>query len=134
MNFIKNPFEDCIKRLLNQIILLKPSNRLSDNQTSTNFESISQHKEMYVVNVKNEHDDVSKWSEDQVEKWFQQNGYLNILERIEPCDGRLLYQLNKMRLTAPEFFYQSISNKNELDLRSLLVFADKLDILFKNDK
>jgi hypothetical protein len=73
------------------------------------------------------------WSEKQVEDWFKEkNVNTEIVSIIRPCDGELLHQLYTMLVGAPEFFYQSISKKNTVDLRTALVFSLCLKKLFES--
>ena len=138
INFNKYPFEKCIELVFKEINLsINQINKDSDNAKSVPTKS-SATRSFSKPTENNETADISvilKWSEKQVEDWFNENKLgSSIFLIIKPCDGELLHQLYTLLLTAPEFFYQSLSKNNSVDLRTALVFSLNLKKLFENQK
>ena len=76
--------------------------------------------------------DASNWSELQVIEWAKNLNINNsIIEDLKPCNGKILNQLFKILITAPEFFYCALTAKNRINLRDVAVFTSELEILFK---
>jgi hypothetical protein len=69
---------------------------------------------------------------EEVKNWLKKNSTpTNIIEKFENSDGHVLKQLYEMKMTVPEFYYQSFSNIKELDPISLANFTACLEKLFK---
>lgn len=82
-----------------------------------------------------EANNVLKWTEKDVEKWFREkNVNKDILDNVLPCNGKLLNQLHKMKQEAPEFFYNSITSKKNIPTREVAIFTLELDSLCKPQK
>ena len=82
-----------------------------------------------------EANNVLKWTENDVEKWFRdKNVNKDILDNVLPCNGKLLNQLHKMKQEAPEFFYNSITSKKNIPTREVAIFTLELDSLCKTQK
>ena len=135
INFIKYDFKQATKRLLHEIKL--KNSAIGNDEPSANADFVkvevkpvhsppSQHEE------KNTNKDaIVKWSEAQVQKWFEENMiHSGIIKEMKPCDGDLLFQMHVLQQEAPEFFYQSITKDKSVDLRSALLFSKKLKELF----
>jgi len=73
------------------------------------------------------------WNEQRTDEWFNEKNVPNEIKNIlRPYDGDVLYQLYKLRKSAPEFFYQSIASKGNIDLPAVLLFTYNLENLFEN--
>ncbi len=146
---MKYDFEECMRRLKTEIdsiqkqsIKNKKSNKLNSKKPDTEKnlnsqprpEILNQGQSNIQIKIPSQTVHVTnqlKWTHDDVEKWFvEKNLNLAILNDLRPCDGNLLRQLFIMSITAPEFFYHSISSKKELSLRDAAMFSCELAFLF----
>lgn len=90
-----------------------------------------------VVAVKTGANQISEWTENDVENWFKlvnlNNSFIHCA--LCPCSGKLLCQLRQMQVHAPEFFFKSISPKslNINDLKTIALFSLELCELFSNE-
>jgi hypothetical protein len=143
VNFTKYDFDECMSRLRAELAnalktklpvkastAVTPSNHISikiSPATGTSSSSIS---------TKNE---AIEWSERKVESWMcDKNVNPTIRKNVLPCDGKILNQMYCMLESAPEFFYNSISNSASREntvpapTRDVALFAYELKILFKS--
>jgi hypothetical protein len=119
INFMKYSFEECTKRLLNEI---SKSIRQPEDQNI-----VVAKETKYQAPQKTAMD----WSESEVSNWFKENNVdVSILNLLKPCNGEILHQLYLLQHDAPEFFYHSISNNQKIALRNILIFTCKLKKLF----
>jgi hypothetical protein len=66
-------------------------------------------------------------------KWFKENNLnMNILEELKPCNSSMLKQIYDMKCKAPEFYYQTLKEIKQVDIRSIVIFSECLENLFKN--
>jgi hypothetical protein len=141
VNFTKYDFDECIRRLKNEInsrsksrgnknskktvVSLPPSK--AAKQTVVSYTAVNEE-----IDEQLENEDVDKWSENDVLKWLNDNEIdRNLISIIMPCNGIILKQLFELRHDAPEFFFQSLNcAKNFNDMKAVLKFTYCLNHLF----
>ena len=122
VNFTKYSFEECSKRLQNELSKLVPSNEAS-------FKKISVQQTSTVPNTIQA---IENWSVADVQKWLVKNDINEKIKAVlENFDGPMLSDLNSIRITAPAYFYEVISEKNKIDLFSVVKFNREFKILFQ---
>lgn len=122
VNFTKYSFEECSKRLQNELSKLVPSNEAS-------FKKISVQQTSTVPNTIQA---IENWSVADVQKWLVKNDINEKIKAVlENFDGPMLSDLNSIRITAPAYFYEVISKKNKIDLFSVVKFNREFKILFQ---
>ena len=142
----KNEFEDCVKRLANEIRAVKnryskrnsltPSMK-SDAQASIREESYTPNKKLTSeINASlngNCKDYASKnWGETETNKWFVDSDIEQaILESLKPINGENLYQLFQIQMHIPEFFYKSIIKDEAVTLKAVMHFSTCLKKLYE---
>ena len=110
VNFAKNPYDECIRKLK---ILLSRNEKEIQLIQSAQIRSI---------------DD---WLETEVKDWFASNNLsMALYDKLKPCTGSTLKQLNEMRNTVPEFYKQTLSGFTLLNEEETALFATSLDKLF----
>lgn len=114
INFTKYEFEECIRRLRNEL-------------------NISTDKTLKVESIEIKSNDLPvNWNESQVKEWFDRNEINEgIKKELLPCNGVILQQLYVMRCDAPEFYFQSLGKGNNADLKSIIMFTFHLKKLFE---
>jgi hypothetical protein len=76
--------------------------------------------------------DAKSMNEKEVDEWLNEKNVPDqIKNMIRPCNGEVLDQLFKMRQSAPEFYFQTISKNSINDLKSILMFSLELEKLFE---
>ena len=70
------------------------------------------------------------WSEGDVEAWFKKHDLEEILEYLQPLDGKVLSQLNEIRIHTPEFFFKSLMVYPNTDMKSVALFSSLLKDLY----
>ena len=139
INFIKYPFEKCLELIFKEINLsINQSNKDSDKMKSINFNeptktSVSHSyskPDTKVPEVKVK--DAKSMNEKEVDEWLTvKNVPDQIRNLLRPCNGEVLHQLFKMRNSAPEFYFQSISKNSNVELKAILLFSLELEKLFE---
>jgi hypothetical protein len=135
VNFTKYDFDECIRRLKSELDnVLKRTNtgdqvRVSDVSLELKKTAAACQQEQALQTVLPAAN-IENWNDTKVEEWFvEKNLSPYILEKIRPCDGRILKQLLILKKEAPEFFYSSLVSE-KIDLNTLLVFSMNLENLF----
>ena len=128
INFVKFELNDAVKKLIDQISLLKPKLLENESKETVCINSESRNSNNFAKKEK-----IKNWSEIQVKEWFKENNFLEIYEQLKPCDGELLLELNKMHMNAPQFLYNSLKNELNYNLRMILVFTQNFEKLFNTD-
>ena len=122
VDFTKYSFEECSKQLQSEL-----SNLVQSNEASLKKISVQQ-----TSAVPNTIQAIENWSVAEVQNWLVKN---NINEKIkavlENFDGVMLSDLNSIRITAPDYFYEAISKNNNVDLFSVVKFNREFKILFQ---
>ncbi len=77
------------------------------------------------------------WSEIDVEKWIlEKNIQSSILNNIQPCNGKLLFELFSIKNQAPVFFKEFLMANHDIadqfSLRDYAVFFNELKNLFSD--
>ena len=129
VNFTKYDFEECIKRLKNEIDSIK-----SENKTNAENENGSAAKNLGCQSNSNQNtknDSILDWSEERVKEWFLQNS-LNclIFEHFKPFNGKILKQLYDTKQAALEFYLQPMKEIQNVEFKSIMSFGACLDDLF----
>ena len=119
INFTKNDFDECIKRLIKEVIQLNKSigdakgKRTLDNKIKQPIE-----KEVIQKLIK-----ALSWSELDAENWIiDKKFHKEIVESLTPCDGELLYELYKMYIKIPGYFYSSLNSRNQSKSEIYFIF------------
>lgn len=93
--------------------------------------------QVQVTSSSGKKNDVKKWNEMRVEKWFNEMGLKQVYEVLKPLDGATLHQLYEMKMYTPELFFQLLSNsmKNRvsIDLKQPAHFSVCLVRLFQSN-
>jgi hypothetical protein len=117
VNFLKYDFEECMKRLKNELdnIPKNSLNALSENLTINDKTNVQ-------VSI------TEKSSEKDVEEWFRsENLSIDIYNLLKP-NGEILKEYFLLKSNAPDYYYRTLEKTT--DLRSALVFSSKLNNLF----
>ena len=128
VNFTKYPLDDCIRRLRKEIDSsislfgnINSNSMVTVNNTATATVQVQNHTGKQIEN----------WTDDQVKNWFVEKELnLNIFEKLKPCNGKIIKQLFEIKCIAPEFYFQSLKDIGNNDLRSITVFTYYLNSLF----
>jgi hypothetical protein len=123
INFVKEDIDDPLVDSFKQLnVAIKEYTSQEENEQTGDQESKKEEKIENPEEMKSE----------QVKNWLKKNSIpTNIIEKFENSDGHVLKQLYEMKMTVPEFYYQSFSNIKELDPISLANFTACLEKLFK---
>lgn len=107
------------------LLSIQPPPVINPNSLTTTSKSSSN------ANNNNNNNIVENWSENQVFEWFETNKIDRlIMELLLPCEGGILRQLYGLRRDAPEFYFQSLSQNRNVELKSILAFSRSLEKLF----
>jgi hypothetical protein len=117
VHFLKYDFEECVRRLREEINNIV---RKLDLELEQQIDIAKPNDTAYDIDLSIE----NKWSHNEVENWFKEKS-LNalILDELKPCDAKVLKQLNTILKSAPEFFYKALKNKKEISLRDVGIFT-----------
>lgn len=125
INFLKYDFEECIRRLRNEILNIYKNDQQTANSNSVSSAIVDTNKSSLKEKL--------SWSESQVDKWLNNKNFkTSIIQSIRPCNGKLLYQMYSMLQNAPEFFYSTLKSNGDLQLKDLALFSYELSNLFEN--
>lgn len=125
VNFMKYSFNECMKRLQNELVKLN-NNNVNDTQVNKSV----------AITVKssiNKTQSIENWSENEVQDWLSKNNLINpdIKNILINFNGKMLSNLNSIRLTAPDYYFTAISKNNTIDLFSVVNFNQEFSNLFK---
>ena len=128
IDFTKYEFDECVKRLLNQMGKMNEKNEENSFGFSKNRLSLFEHKSSEKEKQSGE---TENWDEGRVEKWFGEKGiHKSIYEMFKPLDGVTLFQLYQLQVHTPEFFYKSLTKSESIDLKQAAHFGGCLKKLF----
>jgi hypothetical protein len=142
VNFTKYEFDECMGRLRAELAnVLKPvsprlakASTVTSNQISIKISPVGSSTSTAEVGHA-----TLDWDEGHVEQWMAEKNVSGTIRRnVLPCNGRILNQMLCMLESAPEFFYNSISNNPAsrdsvpVSTRDVALFAYELKNLFKN--
>lgn len=159
VDFVKNEMDIGLEKLLNQINLrtnsLKKESTLMEmtstevlsksENVSVSFEStvamVSKAKSSRKTTARTRDIETSKsdskkvsptdnWSENEVEAWFKKNDLEDVHELVQPLDGKVLSQLNEIRIHTPEFFFKSLTAYPNTDMKAIALFSSLLKQLY----
>ena len=122
VNFTKYSFEECSKRLQSEILKLTTDNKKT-------FEKVTM-KPMSTAPTKSNL--VENWSTIEVQDWLNQIDINQDIKAIfKNFNGKMLSNLNSIRLSAPDYFYDAVSKNNTIDLFSVVKFNEEYLNLFQ---
>ena len=76
---------------------------------------------------------LEKWTVDDVNKWLKNvNIEPKIIEIIKQFDGKNLISFKSISKEAPDYFYQVISNSNQINVLAVINFKEEFEKLFLN--
>ena len=120
IDFKKFSFDECSKRLKYEL-----------EKICSNNIKIDTSKENEKKMPRKSHS-IQSWSVAEVQCWLAKNGICeDITALLRNFDGEMLANLNAIRLTAPDYFFASVSKNNKIDLFSVVKFNKDFSNLFK---
>ena len=144
INFTKYDFDECMKRLKNEISLFINSIAKTNEKENKKNElekadkvkfTIGSASSVSIISNISSNKNVEKWSEHEVIEWFNSNDLnISILSHLKPIDGEILKQLWELKSSAPDYYYKSFEKSNAYSLRSTLMLTARLNNLFQNFK
>lgn len=72
-----------------------------------------------VANVRN-------WNKEQIQKWMEKENISDLEHFLKDFDGKMLQQLQNIRLEVPDFFYRKIDQVG-LDFKQILRLTSAMD-------
>ena len=120
VNFVKYDFEDSIKKVLFQLNAAIGNDEAESNKIPIN------------LNTCTENNSIKKWTQADVQEWLtkiQTNEELR--KTLYSFDGEMLIQLNRIKKTAPDYFFTAISRNNSIELFHVIKFTLEFEILFE---
>lgn len=113
------------------------SSRAAGNSLTNGEESFS-NREIHITNNNNYNNNndntcsaIMSWNNEKVRKWLNEIAIdKRILNELANFDGEMLEELNRIRETASEYFYKSISKNSSVELSSVTNFSKHLRKLF----
>ncbi|CAF0878261.1 unnamed protein product [Brachionus calyciflorus] len=124
VDFTKYELDESLNKLLDQISRLDKNSK-KDSIPLTLASKVAE------SSVKITEDSVLNWDEIKVEKWFVDNSFNDILNKLKPLNGKNLHQLYQLQLYTPEFFYKSLTVNEMVNVRQLVLFITALKDLFE---
>jgi hypothetical protein len=122
VNFTKYSFEECSKRLQNEIGKIVEGN-------SNKYQKVNAKQTVGAPAITQ---NIESWSITQVNEWLNKNDTIDtIKETLKNFNGSMLSELNSIRSTAPDYFYEAISRNNTVDLFSIVKFSREFKTLFQ---
>jgi hypothetical protein len=142
INFTKYDFDECMKRLKNEINLFISSIAKTNEKENKKNEldkadkvkfTIGSASSVSIISNISSNKNVEKWSEQEVIEWFNSNDLnISMLNHLKPIDGEILKQLWELKTSAPDYYYTSFEKSNAYSLRSTLMLTSRLNNLFQN--
>ena len=128
IDFTKYDFEECIKRLIKEVIQFNESKEdVKENEKLENEIKEPIEKKIIPKSI-----NALNWSELDAEKWIKDKKFhKEIAESLLPCNGKLLNQLFEMYNKIPDYFYSSLNGSKTIRLRDLLYFSNELKEIFE---
>ena len=122
INFTKYEFEECIRRLKNEV----------DSKLNLNKPHVANTAPLMASPAPTSHRNSENMSDSEVQEWFRQNNIdpLIIESLGSPCDGILLKQLWEMKHRDPQFYDQSLKSIPNLNPFSIFKYSAALERLF----
>jgi male-specific lethal 1 len=146
VDFTKYEFDDSINRLKKQIQLTTQTKitveRLEETRSSMtapivktcsiNKNLIQKDQQQQPPQPVDKQHHALNWNEKEVENWLTSKNLSNLYGLFAPCDGKLLYQLYKLQIHTPEFFYKSITENQTVNVVQVARFSSILKELFES--
>lgn len=120
VDFTKYTFEDCLKRVVNQLILINANSVKNNKIPNLPIE----------IKVNRETCEAKSWDEINVEKWLNENDLKVVYDALKPLNGKVLYQMYQLQTYTPEFFFKSLTKTENVDIKSVAFFSSLLKDLF----
>ena len=146
VNFTRYDYEECIRRLNNEIMSLIKS---TQKQLSTKNNTVNKTEKQEADDLKIEinsllpvvdrNDGICEWTSEQVGEWLKLSViHPVILGHLHQCNGQFLYEMFEMKIKAPDYFFSLIGGQlqksqqdnDKFELRHILSFSNQLDELF----
>jgi arsenate reductase-like glutaredoxin family protein len=127
INFTKYEFEECLRRLSNEIVALSPTKK-AQVSTRSSIKAIE-------PKIKEINGLMEQMNESSVKEWLETNKIdSKICDYLcnGPCDGEVLLQLYEIKKRSPEFYDQSLRQIEGLSIISIARFSAALEKLFRN--
>ena len=119
VNFTKYSFDECIKRLQHEI-------------SEAGFGDIKKVNENHKKSIESAAKSIEAWKLSDTQSWLNRtNMNENIKATLKDFDGKMLHNLNSIRLAAPDYFFNAISKNNTIDLFSVVKFNEEFKSLFE---
>ena len=122
VDFSKYSFDESINRLkkeINQSLSIKNvlNDAITKNQKS---EMLSQQTSL------------SEWNKEMINNWLLENDIDSLIQaKLKNFNGEMLLELNELKKSAPDYFYNSFSSHVKPELESLIKFTCCLKKLLK---
>ena len=131
VNFTKYEYEECIRRLLNEInpvLELENVDLVKKDEPKKTAIKIDQPD----GNLTSLFDDTLQWSAEDLDDWLADKPVSEFARRsLKNCTGNLLHEMVLIKREAPEFFYSFLAGKmKSFRLKDILELAFELEILF----
>lgn len=136
VNFTKYEYEDCVRRLLNEInpVLELESSDSKIKSTVDSTVAIKRNDEQD-SGLKVFFNEILEWSSEDLDDWLSNKQTSEFTRRhLKMCTGEELHEILLIKHEAPEFFYSFLATKMKVFcLRDILEFAFELEILFNEN-
>ncbi len=121
VNFMKYSFDECIRRLKSEVdSKLGAGSTPNANSSNNNVPAKNDGKK-----------DPETLTQEEITEWFNTNKIdQKIVAYLDVCDGMVLKQLFDMKHTNPQFYDQSLSKIEGINMMAILKFNAALEKLF----
>lgn len=150
VNFTKYEYDECIRRLENELQPLIKQRKKSDSKVMPEVAKVQAPIEKHVDSVgiessanKDKHaaekllKRLLDWSSSDVSAWMCEKSIANEVIKKNlgdgECNGQCLYELYLLKMSAPDFFFgffEHALKSKTLDLKDLMAFSCELECLF----
>lgn len=149
VNFTKYEYDECIRRLENELQPLIKQRKTSDSKVmpevaKTQTPMAKQMDSVGTESPANKADAADKllkklldWSSSDVSAWMGEKSITNEVIKKNlgdgECNGQCLYELYLLKMSAPDFFFgffEHALKSKALDLKALMAFSCELECLF----
>ena len=101
--------------------------KLKKELVQTNVIVQSDLSEKLIINTTSTESCVRNWPNAKVLEWLKKSGIdAELIDGLKNFDGEMLYELNLIRNSAPEFFFNSISQQNRIKLDKIVHLSSLL--------
>ena len=101
--------------------------KLNKELVQTNVIVQSDLSEKSIINTTSTESCVRNWPNAKVLEWLKKSGIdAELIDGLKNFDGEMLYELTLIRNSAPEFFFNSISQQNRIKLDKVVHLSSLL--------